>query len=161
MTRSPPLSPPHDPRQLRHRQSLVQSELKRWKAEAASAQREASRCMQELSMLEEQIGLATASPIVSRHAVIRYLERVENLDVEAVKEEILLADAGRTEPVCEYEIINHLQLTGRLDIAAVRASILPENVCELIQRFGTGRFPIGDGLRIVAKRKVVVSVIVD
>lgn len=63
-----------------------------------------------------------AEPVVSEHALLRYLERVKGIDLDAVRDEIL--DGRRSS----------------------------------IRQLGSCKFKTGDGLTIVVKDRVVVTV---
>ena len=83
------------------------------------------KLMPELGRIDKAIHDLTgveAEPVVSEHALLRYIERVKGLDMQVIRDEIL---------------------NGRRD--AIRA-------------LGTLQFKTGNGLTIVVKDRVVVTV---
>lgn len=62
------------------------------KTEAAALQRKHTHARQAVQALErriEELSRTAPEPTVSEHAMLRYLERVKGVDMEAVRQEIL------------------------------------------------------------------------
>lgn len=89
--------------------------LKRLQVEIASLKKEIPRMQKELSAFESEqtrlvLSLMTPSDTigVSDHAILRYLERKFNIDIDSIRDEILTPDrksairAGATKIKTEY-----------------------------------------------------------
>lgn len=107
-----------------HELKELQTERSKLEAERDSLTRQINVCNTRIAEIEKRIRQLTAVPVVSEHALLRYLERKLGIDLEEVKKEILT-----------------------------------DETAERIKQFGSGRFPIGDGMRAVVKQNVVVSVV--
>ena len=107
-----------------HTLKELQTAKAKLEAEKSRLSSELNTCTQRLSQIHSKIEMATAVPIVSEHAVLRYLERKSNIDIDAIK-----------------------------------AEILTDETANKIKELGSGKFPIGDGLRAVVKRNVIVSIV--
>ncbi len=93
--------------------------------EAKEKQQEHSKALNQLHSVNREIkGLQESKVIVSEHAILRYLERVMNVDIEQI-----------------------------------RSLILTEDNVTLIENMGSGKYPIGNGMKAVVKNKTVVSVV--
>lgn len=82
----------HTLKQLQTRRSQLQAELETRRKAAAEAQRIANTTQQMLTATEAEITAleeSSAEPIVSEHAMLRYLQHVHGLDLEALKQEML------------------------------------------------------------------------
>lgn len=76
--------------------------------------------------------------------------------LEAIAAQIKQATAKPT--VTEHATLRYLERKCGVDVEAVKAEILTEKVAEYIRQFGSGKFPIGDGMRAVVKENVIVTV---
>lgn len=86
----------------------------RLKVEMAQAQRLHGHQIGVVAALESQIATFKASapePIVSEHAVLRWLERVEGLDVEAVRARIL---SGQTAAYVRFARTGRIEKDGHM-----------------------------------------------
>lgn len=118
------MSSHHSVKQLQTRKAKLVAERDRLQAERDTAARAMKQCDKEISEVATQIKLATANPVVSEHALLRYIERKLGVDLKACRREILT-----------------------------------DKLAEAIQTLGSGKYPIGDGMKAVVKQNVVVSVI--
>jgi hypothetical protein len=94
------------------------------------------------------------TPHVSAHALVRWLERVKRVDIEAVRARMITA--GIPQPV-DGGIITFLQDAKEIDRAAIEAEILTE-----ITRTGIELGACGirrAGLRLVLRGSCVVTVL--
>jgi len=78
----------------------------------------------ELYAINKQIEQMQKGVIITEHAILRYLERGADLDVDNVKK-LILNEATRAK----------------------------------IEQYESGEFPIGDGLSVKVKNKVIVTVL--
>lgn len=69
--------------------------------------------------------------MVTPHAVIRWLERVEGMDMAAVRREAGIV-TGRI-PESDVELLAYMRKHHRLDVGATRRKIAPEPVVEMIR----------------------------
>lgn len=60
--------------------------------------------------------------------------------------------------VTEHAIIRYLERCKGLDLDAVKSEILSEERRKMIKAMGNGKFPIGDGARIVVKGNSIVTI---
>lgn len=82
----------HELKGLQSQLSREQSNEKSLKVEVSNAQKKLAQCQALIRSLETQIkNLQTSEvkPIVSEHAILRYLQRAHNLDLEMVRESML------------------------------------------------------------------------
>lgn len=98
-------------------------EMEQVRCKAAIANQEVSRLKENLEEVDSKIARLKSNPIVSEHAVLRYVERAMEIDIDEIKRRIL-----------------------------------SDETKQRIQELGSGKFPIGDGLRAVVKGNVVVTV---
>jgi ABC-type lipoprotein release transport system permease subunit len=80
--------------QLKQAEALVSTS----EIETKSCQKREAEARRQLKSLQErvkQLEANNAEPIVSEHAILRYLERVKGIDVEAIKQEILDENASK------------------------------------------------------------------
>jgi predicted nuclease with TOPRIM domain len=88
-------------KQLRRRVLEAKSRAKSEKEELVEVQSRYNESAKRARELEKQIKLLEEAakkkePVVSEHAMLRYLERVRGVDMEEVKQQIL------TEQLCEW-----------------------------------------------------------
>jgi len=78
-------------KQLRTRKGKVDLEITELKRDKEKAEAALAGARTELAKVENNIKTLTQSkdPIVSEHAILRYLERIEGVDLEEVKKKIL------------------------------------------------------------------------
>lgn len=98
----------HSLKQLQTRRAQLQAELADQERVLADAQSTVATTRERLKAVEgdiQALEAASAEPIVTEHAMLRYLQHVKGLDLEALQREIL---SGKT-----VEHINLLQ-SGRL-----------------------------------------------
>jgi chromosome segregation ATPase len=79
-------------KQLVVRQDQVSRRLAALREEMSALGKRMTADQKELQQINESIEklkLATAAVVVSEHAILRYLERVKGVDIEATKKEIL------------------------------------------------------------------------
>lgn len=100
-----------------HRLSIIKNCLAKQPHQAESEPaRDAIR--QQLKQIEDrlsEIHTSNGEPVVSEHAIIRWLERVKGMDMEAIKEEIL---AGRQAQIrklgtCTIKMPNGMRMIVR------------------------------------------------
>jgi hypothetical protein len=84
---SPPDS--HSLKQLRTRQNKLKSEIKRIEEEIAEAQKDRQDKQAKLKDVNRIIELATKTPLVSEHGLLRYLQFKYNLDLKQEAQEVL------------------------------------------------------------------------
>lgn len=77
--------------------------------------------------------------VVSDHAVIRWLERIEGRNIDKVYEEALIVTGAY--PETEEDLLRYMQNYHRLDIRAVRRRIATPEVLQLID-MGANDIPI-------------------
>ena len=110
---------------LQSRSAILSQECSNLSHRVKQLQDEWSKKLSQLKAMESEIAqICRKDPIVSEHALIRYLERAMDLDLEQLKSEILT----------------------------------PE-VTKQIKIMGNGKFPLGNGLRVVVKDNVVTTVV--
>lgn len=88
-----------------HRLSILKAMLVNQLRDAETEQ-ERDEIRKKLSVSETELRnlhSPDGEPVVSEHAVLRYLERVQGLDIEAIKDEIL---AGRREQIRKLNSCN-------------------------------------------------------
>lgn len=79
-----------DLKQLQVRRTKLQAEVSRLDTERKAAQKAHSEAQRELKRLDGEILRSTSGePIVSEHAMLRYIERVMGINLECVQNEIL------------------------------------------------------------------------
>lgn len=61
--------------------------------------------------------------------------------------------------ITDHAIVRYLERHKGIDMNAIRSEILTETTTAYIQQLGDGKYPIGDGRRLVVKNKTVVTVI--
>jgi len=79
-------------KQLQSRETKLSTELKHLSEEDVSIQRKLAKERRRLATLKKKISSLkqkSAVPIVSEHAILRYIERTMGVDVEHLKQEIL------------------------------------------------------------------------
>jgi len=79
-------------KQLQSREIKLSTELKHLSEDAVSTASKLSSGKGKLASIKEEIRnleQKNITPVVSEHAVIRYLERVKGLNIELIKQEIL------------------------------------------------------------------------
>ena len=87
-----------------------------------------------------------------QESILRYEDQRRALDGQI--------RAATTEPtVSEHAVIQYLVQTGRLDLDAVKAEILTDELAGLIKQLGSGKFPLGNGTKAVVKQNVIVTII--
>ncbi len=70
----------------------TQDEYNRAKEKALVANQDCEQLRKRLEVLRKQLKTATdQEPVVSEHAILRYLERVLNIDIDAVRSAIMPA----------------------------------------------------------------------
>ena len=80
--------------------SKARAEESTLKTEAAALQRKHTQARQAVQSLEkriEELSRTAPEPTVSEHALLRYLERVKGVDLEALRQEIL--DNGTADAI--------------------------------------------------------------
>tara|TARA_R110000868_G_scaffold176609_4_gene414510 strand:+ start:16650 stop:17033 length:384 start_codon:yes stop_codon:yes gene_type:complete len=78
-------------RLLRDSARIAGDELRAWKKKRDDAVEQAVEIQKEIDQITNKPGL----PIITEHALIRYLERVEHLDFEEIKQKILPQDDAK------------------------------------------------------------------
>lgn len=68
--------------------------------------------------------------VVSDHAVVRWLQRVEGMDLEKVRAEAKIVTGE--EPVTDQEFLDYLQTYHQLNVASIRQKIATDWVLSLI-----------------------------
>jgi len=77
--------------------------------------------------------------------------------LQAIKREI--KDLQESDViVTEHAMLRYLERAMGLDLGEIKKKILTEQNIVLIENMGSGKYPIGDGLKAVVKGRVVVSV---
>lgn len=69
------------------------------KDDVSAAQRKHALALSRVKFLQERVAALTsaaAKPIVSEHAMLRYLQRVNGLGLDALRDEILTPDAEKS-----------------------------------------------------------------
>jgi len=99
----------HRLKQLQSRRAKLEVELEQVGQELTRVQEKHATVTQDLSNVLGQINsLTTTAPVVSEHALLRYLERVQGIDLDEVRSRIL---SERT-----IGVINTLDTCPRLPI---------------------------------------------
>lgn len=80
---------PHELKSLQVQITKLQAEEATKKEELAAAQREYQSLRDRLTSLEKKLENAQRQPTVTEHALLRYIERVYGLDMDALKAELL------------------------------------------------------------------------
>lgn len=93
-------------------------------------------------------------PYVSAHAILRWLERIKNIDVEAVRQRMVAAGiADRADGI----VIDFLESVGEIKREEIAAEILTETTRKGIELGACGVKRAG--LRLVLKGSCVVTVL--
>ncbi len=80
----------HDLKQLQVRRTKVEAELKAANQDRESLSKRIHDLKNELNSLDTKIkNFSKSKPMVSEHAMLRYIERVIGIDLEDVKQQIL------------------------------------------------------------------------
>ena len=117
----------HELKRMQTRRRQIISSLKEIRATQGDLQKKQNKLTEELEELNIKIGAqGNEEPVISEHAILRYMERVLNMDIERIK-----------------------------------AMIVDSNTAALIKNLKTAKIPVGDGIRLVVKDNVVVSVNCD
>lgn len=74
---------------LRQKQKKYEAQIKDLTSQLKVLQNEHTQAIDNLQTINEQIETFTLLPTVTEHAVLRYLERVDNVDVKSVIGKIL------------------------------------------------------------------------
>jgi len=83
----------HKLKELQSRKAKIEVSIPLLQKEAQEKQREFSKAQTKLNEINQEIKkLKSSEPVVSEHALLRYLERKYNLDLEDIKREILTND---------------------------------------------------------------------
>lgn len=61
----------------------------------------------------------------------------------------------------EHAILRFLERKRGINIDEIKEEILSDTLKGQIEQLGSGKFPIGDGLRAIVKQNVIVSIISD
>ena len=110
---------------LHSRKGQKEADIEALKKEAGIISDSLFKAKGQLKAIAQEIeGLKKKNPIVTEHAVIRYMERAMGLDLEEVK-----------------------------------SQILNDRVRQQIDVLGNGKFPIGNGFRVVVKDMSIVSIL--
>jgi chromosome segregation ATPase len=83
---------PHELKQMQVRKTKAEAEVATLKDEMRRAQQAFQEAENRLTALNKQIADASKEPVVTEHALLRYVERVMGLDLDQVKSEILTDD---------------------------------------------------------------------
>lgn len=80
----------HRLKRLRSEKGKLEEQHKQLASEVKNSQRQLSQVDRKLKEIDAEIkDLTEREPVVSEHAILRYLERVKGLNIEEVKAEIL------------------------------------------------------------------------
>lgn len=60
--------------------------------------------------------------------------------------------------VTDHAVLRYLERVHKVDIRAVRESMLADGRAELVRQFRSGKFPVGEGCRLIVQDCVVVTV---
>lgn len=114
-----------------HELKALQVQISKAKADAGIkkenlkvANQEYNQILKKIKNLETRLKEASTEPLVTEHALLRYIERVYGLDLDVIK-----------------------------------GDILTESTIRAIKTLGSGKYPIGVGLKAVVKGGNVVSVV--
>jgi len=107
-------------KQLQTRLSLLESEREVKKIEVLTKQKECAEITKEIGKIKNTISSISTSPIVSEHAILRYLERVNGIDVFAIEKEILSASV--------LKIIETLGGNGKYPLDNGYKAVIKDNV---------------------------------
>jgi hypothetical protein len=114
-----------------HELKALQVQISKAKADAEIkkenlkvANQEYNQILEKIKNLETRLKEASTEPLVTEHALLRYIERVYGIDLDVIK-----------------------------------GDILTENTIQAIKTLGSGKYPIGSGLKAVVKGGNVVSVV--
>jgi len=83
------MTSPHVLKELQSRRAALDARLKRLGEERAETSRLLAECAAAIGRLDEKIAALTKQPTVTEHAMLRYLERAEGLDLAALADKIL------------------------------------------------------------------------
>lgn len=90
--------------------------------------------------------------IVSNHAVIRYLQRIYDFDIDTLKEG--LRSQGKLEDeMTDSCILQYLEHKYNVDTYKLRELICPEELKSRIKVLGSGQYEYNDAVVIVRKKK--------
>jgi hypothetical protein len=104
---------------------------------------------------------------VTSHAVVQYLNRAKNLDIEKIKAKVRenLINSGdeinsKTQ-IQDHQVVEYLTGEGLINLSEVENEIMPESVKELIMKDellgSTGVFPTKGGFRLAVSGGKVVT----
>lgn len=91
-------------KQLQSRRRSIVSSLSTAKNVAADKQRECDKICRQLTEVDRSIDeLTTKEIIVSEHAILRFIERIENMDINSISEYIL-SQVGKKSTLSNFKI---------------------------------------------------------
>jgi len=104
---------------------------------------------------------------VTSHAVVQYLNRAKNLDIEKIKAKVresLInsgAEAQSIAQIQDHQVVEYLTSEGLINLSEVEMEIMPESVKKLIMKDeligSTGVFPTKGGFRLAVSGGRVVT----
>lgn len=85
----------HELKQLKTRLSKEQARRKCLRGEISSLNKQLSECDKEIASLSDKVaGIEknTSNPVLTEHAILRYLQRVKGVNLAEIQQEILAPD---------------------------------------------------------------------
>lgn len=65
---------------------------------------------------------------------------------------------NQTVQISEHALLRFIERTGMIDTEAMKKRILPDDMIENIKVIGSGKYPHPDGVSLVVKNNVVITV---
>lgn len=120
---------------------------------------ESSQQLKQLQTRETKLVVATEDAYLELKRAEKKYDSVSS-ELVSVRAQIRALKKSMRDPiVTEHALLRYLERSSGLDVDAVKKKILPPDVVGQIQALGNGKYPIGDGLRVVVKDGSVVSVV--
>lgn len=112
-----------------------------------------------LKELQVQLTKLNAEAAEAEHDFQAVVNRREKLhrEITDIKSQISRATA-EAPIVSEHAILRFAERCGLIDVKAIVGEILTADTVQRIRQLGSGKYPIGHGLRAVVKNNVVVTV---
>lgn len=82
----------HDLKQLQTRKAKLVAELARLDVERRETAKAYDETANKLRLIEQEINNFAKEPVISEHALLRYIEREMGFDLEAIKNDILTSE---------------------------------------------------------------------
>lgn len=96
-----------------------------------------------------------SNPILSNHAIVRYLERAYGVNIKTVESEI------QSDDVTDSDILHYLDDVYGIDIKSIRKEMLPPDIRTAIDILEEGIYTFGNIQYIVEHKMVITALRVE